>query len=157
LFSTNEYPMHEDVAALFHERSPLTAVHAGGKLQFFCNAMPWVDCTACRYHCTRIPDIDLCPQAFAEGRFPPGTCSKDFIKIDSKVSKSKHSGWSDQEQLLLLEAIEMFGENFDKVAEHVGTKNKLDCVMQFLQMPIDEECVKNLRHSQVPRVCRLQS
>jgi SWI/SNF related-matrix-associated actin-dependent regulator of chromatin subfamily C len=107
-------------------------------------------------HSLPLPDIDLCPQAFAEGRFPPGTCSKDFIKIDSKVSKSKHSGWSDQEQLLLLEAIELFGENFDKVAEHVGTKNKLDCVMQFLQMPIDEECVKNLRHSQVPRVCRLQ-
>lgn len=122
-------------------------------MQFYCNAMPWVDCTACRFHCSKLPDIDLCPQAFAEGRFPPGTCSKDFIKIDAKSSKGKNHGWSDQEHLLLLEAMEMFGENFDKIAEYVGTKNKLDCVMQFLQMPIDEECVSNLRNSNVSRVC----
>ena len=115
--------------------------------------MPWVDCTACRFHCKKLPDIDLCPQAFAEGRFPPGTCSKDFIKIDTKASKSKGAGWSDQEHLLLLGGIELFGENFDKVAEHVGTKNKLDCIMQFLQMPIDEECVSTLRNSTVSRVC----
>ena len=51
--------------------------------RFFCNAMPWVDCTALRYHCTKIPDVDLCPEAYAEGRFPPGCTAKDFIRIDA--------------------------------------------------------------------------
>jgi hypothetical protein len=30
--------------------------------QIFCSAMPWVDCTRLRYHCTKLPDINLCPQ-----------------------------------------------------------------------------------------------
>ena len=50
--------------------------------RFFCNAMPWVDCTALRYHCTKLPDVDLCPEAYAEGRFPPGCTARDFIKLD---------------------------------------------------------------------------
>lgn len=29
-----------------------------------------------------MPDVDLCPEAFAEGRFPPGCSGKDFIRID---------------------------------------------------------------------------
>ena len=29
--------------------------------QIFCAAMPWVDCTRLRYHCTKLPDINLCP------------------------------------------------------------------------------------------------
>ncbi len=41
-----------------------------------------VDCTAVRYHCTKRPDVDLCPAAFAEGRFPAGTCAADFVRID---------------------------------------------------------------------------
>jgi hypothetical protein len=45
--------------------------------------MPEVDCTARRYHCTRLPDVDLCPLAYAEGRFPPGTSAKDFVLIEA--------------------------------------------------------------------------
>ena len=29
--------------------------------QIFCTAMPWVDCTRLRYHCTKQPDVNLCP------------------------------------------------------------------------------------------------
>ena len=43
--------------------SPLTARCARVQARFFCNAMPWVDCTQLRFHCTKLPDVDLCPQA----------------------------------------------------------------------------------------------
>lgn len=46
---------------------PHPAVAQG--VQYYCNAMPWVNCTALRYHCTKLPDVDLCPLAFA------GTCA----------------------------------------------------------------------------------
>lgn len=36
--------------------------------QIFCSAMPWVDCTRLRYHCTKLPDVNLCPQVGFEGR-----------------------------------------------------------------------------------------
>lgn len=122
-------------------------MRVGVKLQFFCNAMPWVDCTACRYHCTKYPDIDLCPAAFAAGRFPPGTCAKDFIKVDSSSAKPSASGWSEQEELLLLEGLEMHGEAWSRVAEHVGTKNRLDCLLHFLEFSINEDCVAALQKS----------
>ena len=41
----------------------LTQQWARVQARFFCNAMPWVDCTQLRYHCTKLPDVDLCPQA----------------------------------------------------------------------------------------------
>ena len=40
-----------------------------------------------RYHCTRLPDVDLCPEAFAEGRFPPACTAADFIRIDAADPK----------------------------------------------------------------------
>lgn len=36
-----------------------------------------------RYHCTKRADVDLCPAAFAEGRFPAGTCARDFVRINA--------------------------------------------------------------------------
>lgn len=32
-------------------------------------------------------DVDLCPQAFAEGRFPAGCTAKDFIRVDQNASE----------------------------------------------------------------------
>lgn len=69
--------------------------------------------------------MDLCPAAFAEGRFPAGLCSKDFVRIDRRNPQLDESGWSGVENLLLLEALELFGDNWAQVAEHVGTKSQV--------------------------------
>ncbi len=45
--------------------------------------------------------------------------------------------WSDQETLLLLEAVEARGEAWPAVAAHVGTKSGLQCAMRFLQVCLD--------------------
>lgn len=52
------------------------------QLRYTC-AATGADCTAVRYRCTRRADVDLCPAAFAEGRFPAGTCARDFVRIDA--------------------------------------------------------------------------
>lgn len=46
--------------------------------------------------------------------------------------------WTDQETLLLLEALELFKENWSEIAEHVATKTKAQCMSYFLQMPIQD-------------------
>lgn len=51
--------------------------------------MPWVDCTALRYHCKALPKVDLCPRAFVEGRFPGGTSWKDFVRIQAPVEQAR--------------------------------------------------------------------
>lgn len=34
-------------------------------------------------------------------------------------------GWSDQELLLLLEGVELYGDSWADIAEHVGTKSQV--------------------------------
>ena len=46
--------------------------------------------------------------------------------------------WTDQETLLLLEALELYKENWNEIAEHVGTKSKAQCILHFVQMPIED-------------------
>lgn len=33
----------------------------------------------------------------------------------------------------------MYNDNWMEVAEHVGTKSQLQCIMHFLQMPIEDQ------------------
>ena len=56
-----------------------------------CSAMPWVDCTAVRYQCTRQPDISLCPAAFADGLFPTGTSARDFVRLGASSEQRVRS------------------------------------------------------------------
>lgn len=65
--------------------------------RFTC-AATGIDCTAVRYHCTKCADVDLSPPAFAEGRFPAGTCARDFVRIDA----------TDQPQVSLILLSEVF-------------------------------------------------
>lgn len=83
------------VQALAAKRSHSTSRHpnerpTGSHVPLYCCAMPWVDCSELRYHCIKYPDIDLCPEAFAEGRFPPGCSGKDFVRIDRRTSGVSH-------------------------------------------------------------------
>uniref|UniRef100_A0A914V598 Uncharacterized protein n=1 Tax=Plectus sambesii TaxID=2011161 RepID=A0A914V598_9BILA len=46
--------------------------------------------------------------------------------------------WTDQETLLLLEALEMYKDDWNKVSDHVGTRTQDECIMRFLQLPIQD-------------------
>lgn len=55
--------------------------------------------------------------------------------------------WTDQETLLLLEALELYKENWNEIAEHVATKTKSQCILHFVQMPIEDaffDCDDNI-------------
>jgi SWI/SNF related-matrix-associated actin-dependent regulator of chromatin subfamily C len=97
-----------------------------------------VQCAGAHYHNTKTKDLDLCPSCFLEGRFASTMSSSDFIKMTSQASKFGDETWTDQETLLLLEGMEMFDDNWNKVAEHVGTRTREQCVLRFLQLPIED-------------------
>lgn len=46
--------------------------------------------------------------------------------------------WTDQETLLLLEGLELYNEDWNKIADHVGTRTREQCVVRFLQLPIED-------------------
>ena len=102
-----------------------------------------VDCTRARYHSLKDGKYIICVACYSSGRFPSTMHSGGFVRMDDEAFKHATSAdggeWSDQETLLLLEGIEMFDEDWLKVAEHVGTRSKEQCVMHFLQLPIEDQ------------------
>ena len=100
----------------------------------------------------------LCNQCYEQGLFPLNFLSTDFVKMEEE-SDSK---WSEQEVLLLLEGIEMFG-NFDesqgnphlsfnssaggqweKISDFIGTKSKEQCLVKFLELPIEDRFLNKM-------------
>lgn len=63
----------------------------------------------------------------------------DFILMEPAEAPGLSSAtWTDQETLLLLEALELYKENWNEIAEHVATKTKDQCILHFVQMPIED-------------------
>lgn len=46
--------------------------------------------------------------------------------------------WTDQETLLLLEGLEMFKDDWNKVSDHVASRTQDECILRFLQLPIQD-------------------
>ncbi|KAH9524363.1 SWI SNF, matrix associated, actin dependent regulator of chromatin, sub c, member 2 [Bulinus truncatus] len=46
--------------------------------------------------------------------------------------------WTDQETLLLLEALELYKDDWNKVCEHVGSRTQDECILHFLRLPIED-------------------
>lgn len=65
--------------------------------------------------------------------------SSDFILMEpAEVPGVGGGNWTDQETLLLLEALELYKHNWNEIAEHVATKTKAQCMLHFVQMPIED-------------------
>ncbi|KAM6974682.1 SWI/SNF complex subunit SMARCC1b isoform 2-T2 [Tautogolabrus adspersus] len=46
--------------------------------------------------------------------------------------------WTEQETLLLLEALEVYRDDWNKVSEHVGSRTQDECILHFLRLPIED-------------------
>jgi len=79
---------HSQTSAAVHSHCAVWRLQA----RHNCSAMPWVDCTAVRYQCTRQPDTSLCPEAFADGLFPTGTSARDFVRLSASSEQRVRFG-----------------------------------------------------------------
>ncbi|KAH3902798.1 Rsc8p SCDLUD_000389 [Saccharomycodes ludwigii] len=95
------------------------------------------------YHNLRSRSENLCSKCFKEGHFSNHFHSSDFIKLDNNINVKNHATWSDQEVLLLLEGIDMFSANWEKIARHTG-RSKEDCVLKFIELPVEDEYINKL-------------
>ncbi|GER37723.1 SWI/SNF complex subunit SWI3C [Striga asiatica] len=98
------------------------------------------------YQSQKEVDVVLCLDCYDEGRFVAGHSSLDFYKINSMNDYGDADGdnWSDQETLLLLEGMQLHNENWNKIAEHVGSKSKAQCIVHFVQLPLDGASLENI-------------
>merc|ERR1719411_263274 len=66
------------------------------------------------------------------------------LKRSSAATASRD--WSPQETLLLLEALEMFKDDWNKVCEHVGSRTQDECILHFLRLPIEDPYLEDPEH-----------
>ena len=117
-----------------------------------------VACYSCGVDCTRVywhnakgvpgnqtgtkSKYDVCPSCYSELRIPANQDSSLYVKIENP-SYSKYpdrdAPWTDAELLLLLEGLEKFDDNWQEVADYVGTRTREECVVKFLQLDIEDK------------------
>ncbi|XP_072926055.1 SWI/SNF complex subunit SMARCC1 isoform X1 [Hemitrygon akajei] len=73
---------------------------------------------------------------------------KGTLAKQSKASASRD--WTDQETLLLLEALEMYKDDWNKVSEHVGSRTQDECILNFLRLPIEDPYLEDTDSSLGP-------
>ncbi|XP_067443615.1 SWI/SNF complex subunit SMARCC2 isoform X3 [Thunnus thynnus] len=64
--------------------------------------------------------------------------SKKTGSTKSKSAASSMREWTEQETLLLLEGLEMYKDDWNKVSEHVGSRTQDECILHFLRLPIED-------------------
>lgn len=83
--------------------------------------------------------------------------SKKPSAMKHKTAASMAREWTEQETLLLLEGLEMFRDDWNKVCEHVGSRTQDECILHFLRLPIedpyledDSGCLGPLSYQPIP-------
>ncbi|XP_068598127.1 SWI/SNF complex subunit SMARCC2 [Brachionichthys hirsutus] len=64
--------------------------------------------------------------------------SKKTGSTKSKSSASCTRDWTEQETLLLLEGLELYKDDWNKVSEHVGSRTQDESILHFLRLPIED-------------------
>lgn len=64
--------------------------------------------------------------------------ARDFTRVETQAEALVGEQWTTKETLSLLEAIMCYGDNWNQVAERVGSKSRSDCVERFIQLPFGD-------------------
>ncbi|KRT79087.1 hypothetical protein AMK59_7765 [Oryctes borbonicus] len=64
--------------------------------------------------------------------------AKKPAALRNKSAASLARDWTEQETLLLLEGLEMYKDDWNKVCEHVGSRTQDECILHFLRLPIED-------------------
>ena len=73
-----------------------------------------------------------------------GLYPDQYLSKKSRKAATATKEWDDQETLLLLEGLEMYKDDWNKVAEHVGTRTQDECILHFLRLPIEDPYLEDI-------------
>nr|XP_016506450.1 PREDICTED: SWI/SNF complex subunit SWI3B-like isoform X2 [Nicotiana tabacum] len=100
-------------------------------------------CSACKSACSIACfvsdkyDLTLCARCYVRGNFRVGMNTSDFRRVE--ISEEVKTDWTDKETLHLLEVLMHYGDDWKKVAEHVGGRSAKECVARFVKLPFGEQ------------------
>ncbi|TPX08466.1 uncharacterized protein E0L32_010083 [Thyridium curvatum] len=117
-----------------------------------------IDCTLIYYHSIQ-PDTttkskhDVCPTCYLEGRLPANHSTNSYTRMENPTYSAiidRDAPWSDAEILRLLEGLERFDDDWGEIADHVGTRTREECVLQFLQLDIEDKYLESEQPVRAP-------
>uniref|UniRef100_A0A4W5QZT0 SWI/SNF related BAF chromatin remodeling complex subunit C2 n=1 Tax=Hucho hucho TaxID=62062 RepID=A0A4W5QZT0_9TELE len=73
-----------------------------------------------------------------------------YSKKTGKSAANAMRDWTEQETLLLLEGLEMYKDDWNKVSEHVGSRTQDECILHFLRLPIEDPYLEDTSSSLGP-------
>lgn len=82
-------------------------------------------------------DLTLCARCYVRGNYQVGVSSSDFRRVE--INEEMKAEWTEKETLHLLEGLMHYGDDWRKVAQHVGSRSEKECVAQFVKLPFGEE------------------
>lgn len=103
-------------------------------------------CSGCKTVCTIACfvsdkyDLVLCARCYVRGNYRVGVSSSEFRRVE--ISEPVKTEWADKETLQLLEAIMHYGDDWKRVAEHVGGRTEKECIARFVKLPFGEQFVE---------------
>lgn len=126
---------------------PPAAAAAGDAASAECNGERYKKwCSGCKAVCTIACfvcdkyNLVLCARCYVRGNYRVGVSSTEFRRVE--ISEQVKTDWTDKETLLLLEAVMHYGDEWKRVAEHVGGRTEKECVARFIKLPFGEQFVE---------------
>lgn len=120
------------------------------KQPIYCDSCA-IDCSRVRYHHARnhsergeekSVSFNICATCYQYARYDRRISATAFVKLEDpnySAVPDKDAPWTDDELLLLLEGLEQHDENWNKIADHVGSRTREECVVKFLQLEIEDK------------------
>lgn len=103
-----------------------------------------------RIKCAVCQDFDLCIECFSVGvELTPHKSNHPYRVMDNLSFPLICPDWSAEEEMLLLEALDMYGfGNWNDVADNIGTKSKSQCIDHYNTVYVNSPCfpVPELSH-----------
>ncbi|KAK9861341.1 hypothetical protein WJX84_008443 [Apatococcus fuscideae] len=92
-----------------------------------------------RVKCAVCPDFDLCLECFSVGvELLPHRNDHAYRLVDNLSFPLYEPDWGADEELLLLEAVDMFGlGNWQAVSNHIGSKSAMACQSHYLRIWVE--------------------
>ncbi|XP_026394785.1 SWI/SNF complex subunit SWI3B-like [Papaver somniferum] len=136
--STGSVKSNEGVISVSpYQPSPLSSSTKETAKKFCsgCKTVCSIACFVCDKH-----DLTLCARCYVRGNYRVGVSATEFRRVEIREA-TKTGDWTEKDTLHLLEAIQHFGDDWKKVAEHVGGRSEKECVACFIKLPFKEQFV----------------
>lgn len=101
-----------------------------------CKSVCTIACFACEKY-----DLTLCARCYVRGNYRVGVSSSDFRRVE--INEDMKADWTEKETLHLLEALMHYGDDWKRVAHHVGGRTEKECVTKFIKLPFAEEFISD--------------